>query len=408
MNAIKIIAKNKELNAEVNLPLSKSISNRALMISAISKGVVKYDQLSDADDTVLLQQLLEQIDTGEDNKLNMANAGTVYRFLIAYLSTLPGKWIIEADERMYKRPIIDLLISLNSLGADMNYHEDYPDHPSEINGKPLEGGEVKAITTLSSQFVSALMMIAPGLPKGMQIEAYGHPNSLPYIHMTRIMMQRAGAEIDFDLPIINIKGTGYKEIELQSEYDWSAAVFWYQTLALSEGGQILLKGLKEESIQGDKVVARYFFMLGIETEYTPEGVMISKTDYLDSHINFDLGHCPDLAPAMIVTAAALGLTGLFLGLGSLKGKESDRLQALSAELEKAGIVCNINNGMLSFPPQKMKITEAVNTHNDHRIAMAFAPLALLGEPVTINNPEVVSKSYPEYWKELKKVLRVEF
>ncbi|MCK4570160.1 MAG: 3-phosphoshikimate 1-carboxyvinyltransferase [Bacteroidales bacterium] len=406
MRSIQVTANSKNISGEVSLPLSKSISNRALMISAISGGKVQSGKLSDADDTVLLKNLLRQIAEKKSYTLDAKNAGTVFRFLTAYLSITPGKWILDGDARMRHRPIGPLVDALLKLGAEIIYagHKGYP--PLKINGKPLTGKKVFVNSDTSSQFISALMMIAPVLPEGLIIELMEVPASISYIYLTAEMMMMTGVDVEQRFPSIHIPAGAYKKCILPAEADWSSAAFWYELMALSEGGQLFLRGLKEGSFQGDSVLERYFRSLGVETSYQQEGALITKTRPLNTLINFDLISCPDLAPAMIVTAAALGLEANFIELNSLRFKESDRLKAIKNELGKTGIKCTITEDSLSFLPQKMEVTQPVDTYHDHRIAMAFAPLAILGKSITVNDPGVVSKSYPGFWNELQRVLGV--
>ncbi len=374
------------------------------MMSAISDGLVKYGKLSDADDTVLLQKLLQQISEGNDRHLFAGNAGTVYRFLTAYLSITTGDWLLEGDERMHQRPVGPLVEALKNLGARISYlgQEGFP--PLVIKGKKLAGGSVNIDPEYSSQYISALMMIGPMLSEGLILGLTKAPQSIPYIFLTSNLMKKAGAEVDLAIPIIHIPGSGYQKSELFGEADWSSAAFWYQLVALSEGGSLLLKGLEETSLQGDRITAKYFHSLGVETEYTDEGAVIRKKAIPKPYVSFNFSDNPDLAPALIVTSAALGLDGYFKGLSALRIKESNRLEALATELNKAGIKCTVYEDEFSFEPQKMNITAAFDTYHDHRLAMAFAPLAILGKPVIINDPDVVSKSYPNFWNEFQKVL----
>ncbi len=359
------------------------------------------------DDTVLLLKLLKQIKEAKNPNLNAGNAGTAYRFLTAYLAITPGKWTLDGDERMRERPIGPLVDALHDLGADIEYLEEEGYPPLQITGKMLNGGNVFMYAGTSSQYISALMMVAPLFILGLNICILNQVTSVPYIKMTASMMKAAGAEVEMNIPTIRISGN-YKAATLPSESDWSAAAFWYELLALSKDGELLLKGLKEKSLQGDSVLSRYFLSLGIETEFNDEGALIRKGFFFDAHSNFDLADYPDIVPVCAVTAAAKGNNGMFIGIAGLKYKETDRLQALAQELGKAGITCTVSDDEIIFKAQKMEISEPFETYNDHRMAMAFAPLAILGQPVTVNNPEVVSKSYPGYWEELKKVLSVEF
>ncbi|MDT8393592.1 MAG: 3-phosphoshikimate 1-carboxyvinyltransferase [Bacteroidales bacterium] len=405
MDSITITATKDHLDDKVALPLSKSISNRSLMLNAISGGLVKYDLLSDADDTKLLQHLLGRIQAGNDSILNAGNAGTVYRFLTAYLSIKAGEWTLDGDQRMRQRPIGPLVDSLRRLGADITYQGRNGFPPLLIRGRQLAGGRTEIDAGMSSQFASALMMIGPVLPSGLELKIKGDVSSQAYISMTTRLMKAAGAETDVELPAVKIKGSGYSNSLLRQESDWSSAAFWYALLALSKGGELLLQGLKSVSLQGDRITAEYFRMLGVETSYTEQGALIRKRGTRNEHIDLNLEDSPDLAPAIIVATAALGLSGNFYGLSNLKNKESDRLAALSAELAKAGIRTHTTSGKIEFKAQKLRLTKAVDPHMDHRIAMAFAPLAILGKPLTIKKPGVVSKSYPQFWEELKKVIR---
>ena len=408
MASVKLTTGHKHIHADIDLPLSKSISNRALMISALSGGLVRPGNLSDADDTVLLQNLFQQIAKGEDRKLNSGNAGTVFRFLTAYLAGTEGQWTIGGTERMKKRPIGPLIHALKQMGADITYLEDMGFPPIEISGVEFNGGKVLINPGISSQFGSALMMIAPMMKDGLEIILTQPPASLSYLNMTASIMRKAGVDIEIDIPFIRIPGNGYKECTLPSEPDWSSAAFWYELMALADRGQILLKGLKKESMQGDSMLASHFLMLGVGTEYVEGGALLFKSGKVEPYINLDLKACPDMAPAMIVTTAALGLNGSFYGLNTLAIKESDRLEAISVELGKAGIKTNLGDDSISFQAQEINIEQPFDTYSDHRLAMTFAPLAILGKAVTIHDPEVVSKSYPGFWKELAKILNVEF
>lgn len=407
MESIRITARQNKLSSSVQLPLSKSISNRGLIISALSEGKATNVQLSDSDDTVLLAQLLEQLNEGKHTELNCHNAGTVLRFLTAYLSITPGEWILKGDERMHQRPIDPLVQALQELGAEIEYTKDEGSLPLRIKGKRLQGGNTSIMADISSQFISALMMIGPMMQDGLELICYEPFSSLPYIEMTARVMKAAGAELVLDMPNIRIKGTGYKESVLPFETDWSSAAHWYALMALAKDGELMLQGLKEDSLQGDSVTHSYFKMLGIETTFENEGARIRKHFWKAAGFNFMMKDHPDLAPSMIVTTAAKGFEGNFYGLENLKIKESDRVQSLINELAKCSIECSYEDGQLSFQSQKIKIKKAIDTYNDHRIAMAFAPLAMLGQPLTINNPSVVNKSYPAFWSELQKVLDVE-
>jgi len=407
MSSIKLTPRNEKFADRINLPFSKSISNRALIISAISRGKVDPGELSESDDTKLLTDLLFHSLEGKIRTLNTANAGTVFRFLTAYLSIQEGEWTLEGDDRMRQRPIAPLVNALRELGADISYLGEKGVPPLSIKGKKLAGGKVNISTTISSQFVSALMMIGPAMKKGLQILLDGDPVSLPYIRMTEKLMLLSGAKVLLGNRNILVNGTGYGHAILPSEVDWSAAAFWYELFALSREKRMFIDRLEEKSLQGDALVERYFRMLGVETEFRGGGAWLTRFYWPGEAVNADLSNHPDLAPALIVTTAARRKEGTFIGLGNLRHKESDRLLALVTELEKAGINCKLTSDSISFEAQEMSVTQPFDTYGDHRLAMAFAPLAMLGKPVTINDPEVVSKSYPGFWDELQKVMSVE-
>lgn len=409
MSSISIPPGSKDgmIQGRVELPLSKSISNRALMMHAISGGKVSTGSLSQADDTRLLQKLHEQIAQGKDHELHAGNAGTVYRFLLPHLCTTPGEWTLDGDERMRKRPIGPLVDALLQMNAEIDYlgKEGYP--PLRIRGRKLQGGEVFIDTSLSSQFTSALMMIGPALGSPLKLGLYGSGVSIPYNYMTAKLMRAAGVEVSIDLPYIGVPKTNYKTTELPSEADWSAAMPWYSMVALSRGGSLEIRGLKEDSLQGDRVLANYARLLQVDTGFRGKGVILKKDPYfnLERVVNFDLSACPDLAPGLIVTAAAKGFAGEFIGLSTLKNKESDRLEALATELGKNGIKCRFSDDTFFLESSQMNIQEPFNTYGDHRLAMAFAPLFMLGKAVSIKAPEVVSKSYPGFWKELEGLIK---
>jgi len=379
-----------------------------LIISAISRGKVDPGELSESDDTKLLADLLFRSLEGKIRTLNAANAGTVFRFLTAYLSIQEGEWTLEGDDRMRQRPIAPLVNALRELGADISYLDKTGAPPIHIKGKTLAGGKVNISTDISSQFISALMMIGPAMKNGLHIHLDDDPASLPYIRMTEKLMLLSGAKVLLGNHTIMVNGTGYGHAILPNEADWSAAAFWYEIFALSREKNMFIDSLEEKSLQGDAMAERYFRMLGVETVFRGGGAWLSRFYWSGDVIRADLSYNPDLAPALIVATAARRKAGEFTGLKNLRYKESDRLHALLTELGKAGIACNSTSGSLSFEAQQMNITEPLNTYGDHRLAMAFAPLAFMGTPVTINDPDVVNKSYPGFWDEIQKVLSVEF
>jgi 3-phosphoshikimate 1-carboxyvinyltransferase len=407
METITIHAGKQIIKGSVVLPLSKSISNRILMINALSSGSVKYNEVSDADDTILMADLLDQIKAGTKHQLFAGNAGTVFRFIASYLAITKGEWILDGDARMRQRPVQPLVEALTSLGADIQYTDKQGYAPLLIHGKPLKGGKVEIDISDSSQFASSLIMVAPLFADGLDIHLSGTVSALPYIEMTIRLMQQAGIEILADLPVIRIKKGMFQHQVLHNENDWSSAAFWYELVALSRGGELFLPGLVKGSLQGDSIAAEYFGLMGVETSYHNEGISIRKSREATKNIQLDLNQCPDLAPPLVVSAAALGIRATFSGLKNLALKESNRLIALSTELNKIGIRSSITHNSISFDQQELKITKPIDPHGDHRMAMAFAPLAILGHPVEIIDPAVINKSYPGYWKQLKEILGAE-
>jgi 3-phosphoshikimate 1-carboxyvinyltransferase len=417
MKAITVHISRKILKGTIALPASKSISNRLLMMQALSGQQFPVENLSEADDTVLLQELLQKVrkNSGKGRllELDTHNAGTVMRFLTAYLATLPGTWVMTGAERMKQRPIGILTEALRTLGADIEYlaKPGYP--PLLIKGKRIAGGNVLVETDVSSQYLSALMMVAPGLSGGLSIRYKETPVSFPYITMTCGLMKELGIKARVTRTGITVPEGTYMPASFTVEPDWSSAAFWYSAAALAEDAEILLPGLTPNSLQGDSVLPGIFENFGILTEFIPEGALIRKNGHMADGFYFDFTDYPDLGPPVITTCAALGIRARFEGLKSLHIKETDRLIALQNEFEKMGVqveateMSDMLEALELAPLKKRKNfrTEipTFETYNDHRIAMTFAPLALKLGPIRIMNPEVVTKSYPGFWEELKKL-----
>ena len=390
------------ITARIDLPGSKSISNRALILNALSYSPYDILNLSECDDTRVTLDALESDNTTFD----VGAAGTAMRFLTAFLSKTVGEWVITGSERMKNRPIKLLVDALNSLGARIEYieKEGYP--PLRIFGSALTGGEIHLNGSVSSQYISALMMIAPLMIKGLKIHLDGKIISKPYIEMTIQMMQEFGATVELTDNTIYIRPQEYQPIEYYVESDWSAASYWYEMLSLVGKGEVYLNGLLSNSYQGDSKVAELFEQLGIHTTYLSEGVLLTATDKNTQRMEYDFTDQPDLAQTFVVTCCLKGIPFHFTGLHSLKIKETDRIAALKKELNKLGFVLNEpGEGMLSWESERCDPTHKINiaTYEDHRMAMAFAPVALI-HPITIEHPEVVSKSYPNFWKDLEKII----
>lgn len=390
-----------QFDAVINLPASKSISNRALIINALAYSPHEISNLSDCDDT----RVMVRIFNSNDNTFDVGAAGTAMRFLTAFLSKTVGEWVITGSQRMKQRPIKILVDALNQLGARIEYleQEGYP--PLRIFGSALNGGDINLNGGVSSQYISALMMIAPYMKDGLNIHLEGNVISVPYIEMTLKMMREFGAEVDFSGKTISVKPGSYRPIRYQIESDWSAASYWYEILAIAGEGSLFLKGLKKDSYQGDSEVAGLFEQLGVHTEYAADGITLTTTGKNISRFSHDFTNQPDLAQTFAVTCCIKGIPFSFKGVQSLKIKETDRVAALIRELGKIGyVLTEPEEGMLAWDGEKCEPEEAIciKTYEDHRMAMAFAPVALT-MPITIEHPEVVSKSYPGFWEDLKKI-----
>ena len=389
----------EKIQLEINLPASKSISNRALILNALSYSPHEVENLSDCDDTRVMVNVFDS----NSNYFDVGAAGTSMRFLTAFLAKTVGEWTITGSERMKQRPIRILVDALNQLGGKVEYIENKGFPPLKIFGSALTGGEINLNGGISSQYISALMMIAPYMQKGLKINLQGNVISTPYILMTKKMMEDFGVKIDFSGDKISIRPQIYNPVRFRVESDWSAASYWYEILSLSGKGKIRLKGLKKESYQGDSEIAEIFKSLGVTTEYAEDGViLLPNKKTLVKNFFLDFTNIPDLAQTVAVTCCLKDITFIFSGLQSLKIKETNRIEALIHELRKLGFVLHEPaEGTLAWNGEKCTADEdpVISTYEDHRMAMAFAPAALL-QSVTIRNPSVVSKSYPNFWHDI--------
>lgn len=403
-------------NVLIDLPASKSLSNRALIMRGLCQSFCEISHISDCDDTrVMLAAHSTDESTynyeGDYRIIDIGAAGTSMRFLTAFFASKDGaKVIMTGSERMRQRPISVLVDALRRLGADIQYvgAEGFP--PLRIDGKKLEGGGLEIDGSISSQYISALLMIAPTLRKGLELHLLGNVTSIPYIRMTLSMMSDFGVKSEWDGNVINIAPQQYNIKEFAVESDWSAASYWYEVLALSKDiNSIRLKGLHLDSTQGDCHIADYFAELGISTEVCDEGVVIKRVAKpLPKKVNWDMSSQPDLAQTMIATCCALGVHFDITGLHTLRIKETDRIAAMEAELAKLGYCVSDKDDremMWDIDNTDVTPTSPIATYHDHRMAMAFAPLALSTTTghIDIANPEVVSKSYPSYWDDIKSI-----
>ena len=412
----------RKFAADVTPPTSKSISNRALMLQALCRERrYTIEQLAVCDDT---EHMLEGIETKKAGAalIDIGATGTAMRFLTAYLAITPGETTITGSERMQQRPIGTLVEALRMLGADITYmnREGFP--PLRIQGKPLQGGTLEIEAGISSQYISALLMIGPCMKEGLTLKLKGNIASRTYIELTLDLMRHYGATAEWaDERTLRIEPGCYEDRPLTVEGDWSGASYWYELAAVAAHYgyevDIRLHGMREDSRQGDRVVAQLFEELGVKTEYAEKGVELlidkaqcgidnSQFSILSFQFEKDFTHCPDIAQTMAVTYCLLGMPFTFTGIQSLRIKETDRVAALIHELRKLGFVLRaegderlIWDGTRCTPDEHPVIA----TYDDHRMAMAFAPAAICHEELTIEHPEVVTKSYPNFWEDLKQI-----
>ena len=403
MMQIKVTAPAK-IHTTIQLPSSKSISNRALIINALGNGTHHPENLSDCDDTrVMIRALNDDKET-----IDIMAAGTAMRFLTAYLSVTPGTRIITGTERMQQRPIQVLVNALRELGADIEYvaNDGFP--PLRITGRELRKDTISLPGNVSSQYISALLMIAPVLTNGLTIRLTGDIISRPYINLTLQLMNDFGVRAEWtDDHRLKVEPQAYHSTPFYVESDWSAASYWYQIVALSKEAEVTLPGLFKDSYQGDSQVAGIFRSLGVETIYKDKTVILKKNGKSVERLDYDFINQPDLAQTFVVTCALLNIPFRFSGLQSLKIKETDRMAALITEMRKLGYILHETDGsVLSWEGERCTTEEhpAIDTYEDHRMAMAFAPTCLALPEILINNPQVVSKSYPRYWEDLRQAV----
>ena len=400
MMQIKVTAPAK-IHTTIQLPSSKSISNRALIINALGNGTHHPENLSDCDDTQVMIRALND----DKETIDIMAAGTAMRFLTAYLSVTPGTRIITGTERMQQRPIQVLVNALRELGADIEYvaNDGFP--PLRITGRELRKDTISLPGNVSSQYISALLMIAPVLTNGLTIRLTGDIISRPYINLTLQLMNDFGVRAEWtDDHRLKVEPQAYHSTPFYVESDWSAASYWYQIVALSKEAEVTLPGLFKDSYQGDSQVAGIFRSLGVETIYKDKTVILKKNGKSVERLDYDFINQPDLAQTFVVTCALLNIPFRFSGLQSLKSKETDRMAALITEMRKLGYILHETDGsVLSWEGERCTTEEhpAIDTYEDHRMAMAFAPTCLALPEILINNPQVVSKSYPRYWEDLR-------
>ncbi len=398
---VRIVFEKKAVNGEIVLPASKSISNRVLLINALSDNGLPIENLSDCDDTNSMLRVL----CSNDSCFDIGHAGTAMRFLTAYLARIFGRWEITGSERMKQRPIAVLVDALCDLGAQIEYTEKEGFPPLRIYGTKLRGGEVTMPASVSSQYISALMMIAPYMEQGLKIRLKGEIVSRAYIEMTLHIMRRFGAEVSFDNHVINVASIPYTPVAYRVEPDWSGASYFYELLAVADSGEIRLPGLQKESLQGDAAQVALWDKLGVSTCFIKDGITIRKKQIEISSLEYNFVEMPDIVQSFAVACCLLNIPFVFTGLTTLRIKETDRLRALVDELAKLGYRLETKgddrlewNGSLC-----MGGIPEIFTYHDHRMAMAFAPAALVFKRLTVIGRDVVNKSFPGYWQQLELV-----
>lgn len=392
------------IGTTIQLPASKSICNRALIMHALAKGHAPIHNLSDCDDTRVMTEALR---TPHCETIDILAAGTAMRFLTAFFAIQPGeRHIMTGTQRMQQRPIRILTDALRALGADITYlkEDGYP--PLLVQGRALTRAEVTLPGNVSSQYISALLMIGPMLPHGLTLHLEGELISRPYIALTLQLMKEWGAQADWveGRSSIRVEPQPYQPLSFTVESDWSAASYWYQITALCPDAAVELPGLWEDSYQGDSAVNRLFEGLGVKTTFTYGSACLQKCGRTLTRMDYNFIDQPDLAQTFVVTCALLDIPFRFSGLQSLKIKETDRMAALICEMRKLGYVVREEDGsVLTWEGERTDPdpTPAIDTYEDHRMAMAFAPAACRLPGIRINRPQVVTKSYPRYWDDLR-------
>ena len=396
------------IDTTINLPASKSICNRALIIQALAGSTMLPANLSDCDDTRVMAAALRDM----PEVIDIGAAGTAMRFLTAYLSVGTGTHTLTGTERMRQRPIGVLVDALRQLGAHIEYlgTEGFP--PLRVTGRPLAGGALEVAGDVSSQYISALLMIGPMLRQGLTLKLTGDIVSRPYIDLTLWTMTGFGAQVEWsDVDTISVAPVPYRATTYAVENDWSAASYWYEVVALlnKPEARVVLPGLSDGSRQGDSVTRYIGSLMGVKTTFDTladgsQQVVLASHGCTLPRLDYDFVNSPDLVQTFVVACAAKGIPFHFTGLASLRIKETDRIEALKRELRKLGVLLtDRHDSELIWDGERCAPTmEPIDTYQDHRMAMAFAPAALTLGPVTINHPEVVSKSYPHYWDDLRR------
>ena len=396
------------LNATISITGSKSETNRLLLLQALYPNLV-LDNTSNSDDSEVMTKALQntQFSNSDSQLIDIHHAGTAMRFLTAFFAVSEGKEVVlTGSQRMTERPIKVLVEALQQLGAQIAYEKEPGFPPIRIKGQKITQSKVSIPANVSSQYISALLLVAPKLENGIELTLVGEITSVPYIKMTLALLNEIGVETKFEENVITVKPltTNSKQQTVTVESDWSSASYFFSLAALSNEAIIVLSSYKESSLQGDSALVEIYAKMGVEARFEANQLtLVKQPNFNHQSVTFDLNNTPDIAQTIVVTCLGLGIGCHLTGLHTLKIKETDRLEALRIELTKLGAAITVTNDSLTLEPtQKILENIAIDTYNDHRMAMAFAPLALR-VPIVINNAEVVSKSYPDFWNDLERV-----
>ena len=399
MSTLRLTHPSQQLSGNCTITGSKSESNRLLILQALFPEL-ELQNLSNSDDT---QAMTRGLSSAQET-IDIGHAGTTMRFLTSYFATTAGvKKILTGSKRMQERPIKILVDALRAIGADIEYvnNEGYP--PLRISGKKITVDSVELAANVSSQYITSLMLIAPNLPKGLTIRLVGEITSIPYINMTCSLLQKVGVQAKFEGQTIQVFPQDKivtKTVEVES--DWSSASYHFSMAALADNAQISIKNYVSDSLQGDSVLVDIYTQMGVSSSFDGNTLHLKNNGTVQPRITLDLVKAPDIAQTIAVTCFGLGISCNLTGLHTLKIKETDRLVALDTELSKLGADIRVTNESLHLAARKNPINEgvAIDTYHDHRMAMAFAPLGIK-VPISINDADVVSKSYPTFWDDLR-------
>ena len=399
MSTLRLTHPSQQLSGNCTITGSKSESNRLLILQALFPEL-ELQNLSNSDDT---QAMTRGLSSAQET-IDIGHAGTTMRFLTSYFATTAGaKKILTGSKRMQERPIKILVDALRAIGADIEYvkNEGYP--PLRISGKKITVDSVELAANVSSQYITSLMLIAPNLPKGLTIRLVGEITSIPYINMTCSLLQKVGVQAKFEGQTIQVfpqDKIAPRTVEVES--DWSSASYHFSMAALADNTQISIKNYVSDSLQGDSVLVEIYKQMGVSSIFDGNTLHLKNDRTVQPHITLDLVKAPDIAQTIAVTCFGLGISCDLTGLHTLKIKETDRLVALDSELSKLGADIRVTNESLHLAARKNPINEgvAIDTYHDHRMAMAFAPLGIK-VPISINDADVVSKSYPTFWDDLR-------